>query len=341
MNIYKYQKLGFLFLMLTILVSGRAGAEVSYNTQEYTSYYQPIGNASAQTARLIPHLLRGDFEADSKPGSDPFWERLENGSFEGTYFVEEGSFPAPSGTDFVIPVFDIMLRDAMGNTVIRYVSGRDFGAFFADFFGPGTGDGFVFNGSGTQFQVGGFPSGFDGNGIGDEVGVFSDGGAPPGGIDALFAIARAMVVVTIDIKPGSKRNFINPRATGGIWVAILSETDSGSPFDPSSQVDIPTVVFGPDGAKAIHYKVKDINRDGLGDLLLRFNISATGIACGDTEATLTGETFDGQSFTGTDSIKTVGCKSKKHHKKKHHEHYDKQNHKMHDNKHHDDGHKKR
>lgn len=31
MNICKYQKLGFLFLMLTILVSGRAGAEVSYN----------------------------------------------------------------------------------------------------------------------------------------------------------------------------------------------------------------------------------------------------------------------------------------------------------------------
>jgi hypothetical protein len=124
--------------------------------------------------------------------------------------------------------------------------------------------------------------------------------------------------VMIDIKPGNKRNIINPRAKGGVWVAVLSDTDPSSPFDPASQVDIPTVEFGPDGAKVTRHKVKDKNKDGLGDLLLRFKIPETGIACGDTEATLSGETFDGQSFTGTDSIKTVGCKPKKHHKKKHH-----------------------
>ena len=114
-------------------------------------------------------------------------------------------------------------------------------------------------------------------------------------------------VIGIEIKPGNKRNVINSRAKGGIWVAVLSDTDF--PFDPSSQVDISTVEFGPDGAKAISYKVKDINKDGLVDLLLRFKISATGIACGDTEATLTGEIYDGKGFTGTDSIKTVGCKT--------------------------------
>jgi len=150
-----------------------------------------------------------------------------------------------------------------------------------------------------------------------------------------------LVIVSIDIKPGNKKNVINPRAKGGIWVAILSDTDSDSPFDPSSQVDIPTVEFGPDGAKVKRYKVKDINKDGLGDLLLRFKIPQTGIACGDTEATLIGVTFDGQSFTGTDSIKTVGCKpkkchNKKHHKKHHHEHHDKKYHKMHHKQHHDD-----
>lgn len=73
-------------------------------------------------------------------------------------------------------------------------------------------------------------------------------------------------------------------------------------------IDIPTVEFGPDGAKARLYKVRDINKDRLGDLLLGFKIRRTGIACGDTEATLTGETYDGLSFTGSDSIKTVGCK---------------------------------
>jgi len=167
----------------------------------------------------------------------------------------------------------------------------------------------------------------------------------------------APVAVGIDIKPGNKRNVINPRKTGSIWVAILSDTDPDSPFDPSSQVDIPTVQFGPNGAEAIRYKVKDVNRDGLSDLLLRFRVPETGIACGDTEATLIGETFGGQSFTGTDSIKTVGCKHMKHHKKKHHKkhhdgdrdddkkhhgkHNEKKHHKNHHDYDHDEGHKKR
>lgn len=115
------------------------------------------------------------------------------------------------------------------------------------------------------------------------------------------------ISVTIDIKPGNEHSVINPNTKGGIWVAVLSDTESDSPFDPSSQVDIPAVEFGPDGAKVNRYKVKDINNDGLGDLLLRFKIPETGIACGDTEATLTGKTFDDQSITGTDSVTTVGC----------------------------------
>lgn len=120
--------------------------------------------------------------------------------------------------------------------------------------------------------------------------------------------------VDIDIKPGNKRNGVKSRSRGGVWVAVLS----GSEFDPL-QIKIPTVRFGPNGAKAIRHKVKDINKDWLGDLLLRFMTLATGIACGDTEATLTGETFDGQSITGTDSIKTVGCKPKNRHKRHRHE----------------------
>jgi len=116
------------------------------------------------------------------------------------------------------------------------------------------------------------------------------------------------ISVNIDIKPGNKRNVIHPRPKGGIWVAILSDINPESPFDPTPQVDIPTVQFGPDGAGVIRHKVKDVNKDGLGDLLLRFKIPKTGIACGDTEATLSGDTFAGGSFMGTDAIKTKGCK---------------------------------
>lgn len=125
-----------------------------------------------------------------------------------------------------------------------------------------------------------------------------------------YELQSSITTVDIDIKPGNENNIVNPRAKGGIWIAVLSDTDPASPFDPSSQVDIQTVEFGPDGAMVVRHKVEDINKDRLGDLLLRFKVSEAGLACGDTEATLTGETFDGQGFTGTDSIKTVGCKPK-------------------------------
>ena len=95
------------------------------------------------------------------------------------------------------------------------------------------------------------------------------------------------------------------------FLDIDPDRGPASPFDPSSQVDIPTLEFGPDGAKAIRHKVNDINKDGLGDLLLLFKVPDTGIACGYTEATLVGETFDGQSVRGTDSVETVGCKKTK------------------------------
>jgi hypothetical protein len=91
-----------------------------------------------------------------------------------------------------------------------------------------------------------------------------------------------------------------------------SEPGSPGPFDPPfvppSQVDIQSVEFGPQGAKPHQFKVKDINQDGLGDLLMRFRNAETGITEGDTEVTLTAKTVDGQWIAGTDSVKTVGRK---------------------------------
>jgi hypothetical protein len=45
-------------------------------------------------------------------------------------------------------------------------------------------------------------------------------------------------------------------------------------------------------------------------MILRFNTHQTGIACGDTSASLIGETFSGQVIEGADTIVTVGCKEK-------------------------------
>jgi probable HAF family extracellular repeat protein len=114
--------------------------------------------------------------------------------------------------------------------------------------------------------------------------------------------------VAIDIKPGDRLNRVNPKAQGHLWVAILSDTDSASPFDPLAEVDISTAQFGPDGARAVRSRVMDVNRDGLDDLLLHFSQQAAGLSCGSHEATLIAETHSGETFAGTDSLQPVGCK---------------------------------
>ena len=111
--------------------------------------------------------------------------------------------------------------------------------------------------------------------------------------------------VAIDIKPDSSSNTINPKSDGMIPVAILTtETFDATTVDPLS------VEFGPSGATEAHGKghIEDVNHDGEPDLMLHFRTQATGIKCGDTSASLTGETFDDDPIEGTDTIKTVGCK---------------------------------
>jgi len=88
-------------------------------------------------------------------------------------------------------------------------------------------------------------------------------------------------------------------------VAILTtETFDATTVDPLS------VRFGPKEAREAHGKghIEDVNGDGDVDLVLHFHIQETGIRCGDTLASLTGETFAGQAIEGFDSIKTVGCR---------------------------------
>jgi hypothetical protein len=106
----------------------------------------------------------------------------------------------------------------------------------------------------------------------------------------------------VDIKPGSERNPINPRSRGVIPVGIL-----GSDTFDAADVDVSTLGFGPDGAplageSRVH--LVDVNGDGFTDLLAHFGTQETGIASGDEEACLTGETLDGTPFEGCDDIAT-------------------------------------
>ena len=53
----------------------------------------------------------------------------------------------------------------------------------------------------------------------------------------------------------------------------------------------------------VHSALKDVDGDGDTDMILDFNTQATDIQCGDTSASLTGETFSGQMIQGSDSVK--------------------------------------
>jgi hypothetical protein len=114
------------------------------------------------------------------------------------------------------------------------------------------------------------------------------------------------LVVNIDIMPGKFPNKISPKSKANLPVAILS-TDS---FDATTTVDASTVLFGATGTEATPVGIipKDVSKDGFSDLLLNFNTAQTGIQCGDTSASLTGQTSSGEEIEGIDSIQTVGCK---------------------------------
>jgi hypothetical protein len=110
------------------------------------------------------------------------------------------------------------------------------------------------------------------------------------------------LTVTIDIAPRREPNRIIPDR-GRPAVAILTDQS----FD-ATQVDPASVRFGPAQAEPMSNRIIDVDSDGDMDQVFYFLTEQTGIACGDTEATLIGETFEGVSVSGSDAIITLGCR---------------------------------
>jgi hypothetical protein len=108
---------------------------------------------------------------------------------------------------------------------------------------------------------------------------------------------------SVDIKPNDDRNRINLCAKGDLSVAIFSsETFDATDLDPI------TIVLAGAGVKTDKHELpvtraKDVNKDGLTDLIAKFVTEDLGLDSGDTEAWLQGSTFGGVYFEGKDAVK--------------------------------------
>jgi type IX secretion system substrate protein len=105
--------------------------------------------------------------------------------------------------------------------------------------------------------------------------------------------------VTIDIKPGSNENPVNPRSRGVIPVAVYTDEN----FDATT-IDVSSLRFGPGEAGTAHSgHIEDVDNDGDDDLMLHFRTQETGVSSGDTELFLYGTAGEMEIF-GSDIVNT-------------------------------------
>jgi len=121
-----------------------------------------------------------------------------------------------------------------------------------------------------------------------------------------FAVAEpASIEVTVDIKPGSDANPINPKAKGTIPVAILGGADFDvAQIDPSSLnlAGLPVREL-PNGK--LQCSIDDVNGDGFDDLVCQFANNPSAWTAGMTEATLSGTLQNGTPIEGSDDVRLV------------------------------------
>lgn len=126
---------------------------------------------------------------------------------------------------------------------------------------------------------------------------------------ALGSDPSLVLDVSIDIKPGSDPNSVNPGSRGVIPVAILTtSTADGEDVDfDAATVDPATVSFGPDAAPPVHESghLEDVDGDGDTDLVFHFRTQQTGIVGDTEEACINGRTVDDEEIAGCDAVNPV------------------------------------
>ena len=117
----------------------------------------------------------------------------------------------------------------------------------------------------------------------------------------------AAIDVAIDIKPGSGQHTINLGSHGVTPVAILSTSTFNAPVrvNPATVTlaGAPVQLKG-DGVTAV-IEERDVNGDGLVDLVVHVRTDAMVFSPGDTTAVLEGKTWDDESIRGEGTVRIV------------------------------------
>jgi DNA-directed RNA polymerase alpha subunit len=102
--------------------------------------------------------------------------------------------------------------------------------------------------------------------------------------------------VKIDIEPAEEGNLVNLSQKGALEAAILGSADF-----KIDDVDRTTVMLEGTENNGI-FRVEDVNKDGMNDLIATFDVDALSLDEGTKMLKLEGKTLNGQSFTGSDSV---------------------------------------
>jgi len=114
-----------------------------------------------------------------------------------------------------------------------------------------------------------------------------------------------VLVVSIDVKPGSDPNSFQCGSKGNLPVAIL-----GSASFDATTVDVSTVTLEGAVNALTKSEIKDVNKDGFLDMVVYFASTQVSAEIGcplpkntDVSLTIAGETTGGVNFSGSDVLR--------------------------------------
>jgi hypothetical protein len=106
------------------------------------------------------------------------------------------------------------------------------------------------------------------------------------GVATVGTVDAPIVVQRRDVRAGngSKRRMVIAHV-----VSFAATEENPGTYFFAEPIDVGSVRFGPNRASPVGNELKDVNGDGLDDLVLTFNAASMGLSCIDTDVRLTGE----------------------------------------------------